>query len=45
LGTLQAQFAGISPWLLSSGTSSGYQPHVGASADALAAFYDGDRTI
>jgi hypothetical protein len=22
----------------------GYQPHVGASADALAAFYDGDRT-
>ena len=22
----------------------GYQPHVGASADALTAFYDGDRT-
>src|SRR5882724_4717973 len=22
----------------------GYQPHVGASADALVAFYDGDRT-
>jgi len=22
----------------------GYQPHIGASTDALAAFYDGDRT-